>query len=110
MQSEIALWVLAGLAAFRLTWMLCYEDGLFNILINLRTALGAYDYEDYNGEMRTKNWIGRWVKCPYCMGLFPVGILVAAIALYGGKCGDFAIGWIGLAGAIMVITRWRKWD
>lgn len=77
--------VLAALAAWRVTHLLAYEDGPGELVVRLRSHLGS-------------GWVGRLMDCFYCLSLWvaapfalmlsrePLTWLVAWIALSGAAC------------------------
>lgn len=68
--------VLVGaLACYGFTYTLVRLDGPFDVLLWLRTVLGAYDYGE-NG--RPKRRIGSFVRCPYCVGVW-VGLGISCL-------------------------------
>lgn len=98
--------ILAILASFRLTWTMIYEDGPFDAIMRLRTALGAYDLGE-NGEPETG--IGRFLTCSYCVSRF-VALFAIPIVLWPTLIGDLFIIWYGIAGALALLIRWRPWN
>lgn len=99
-------WILAALATFRLTWSAVSDDGPFCLLWRFRTWAGCYDRRP-NGEARTA--LGRFLNCPYCVGGM-LALAPALLALNPSPWGDLLLGWAGLAGAVAVLVRWRRWD
>ena len=102
--SDTVRLVLAILTAFRLNWTLLRDDGPFDIIFHLRRICGAYDLDPLVSEPMTS--LGRWWHCPYCVGI--------ASALVGGALYlwriDLLLLWGGIAGALMLLIRWRSWD
>jgi len=104
-------WILGALAAFRLTWELVVEDGPWDIWFRLRERLGCYDYgaEKEYGEPVPKTKLGQWAACKYCLALFPVAPIIVSLLALSWWLTDFFIAWLGLAGAVTLMIRWRPW-
>ena len=76
---------LAIFASYRLARLIARDEGPKipfskneqGVLARLRTRLGAYDYGE-NGEAQTN--IGRWISCPFCVGLY-VSAITGTMAL-----------------------------
>lgn len=66
MQDWLKL-VFLVLVCYRLADLLAYDEGPFSVFKRLRVWLGAYDYGP-NGEAQTI--LGRFVSCPYCLGVW----------------------------------------
>lgn len=98
-------WALAVLAGFRLIWMMKFSDGPFELLLELRIWAGVYDLGP-TGEPETA--AGRYLSCPYCLAL-PCG-LIGLLALFPSLPGDILLAWLGIAGAITLLIRWRNWE
>ena len=108
---EWVRWFCAVLATLRLTWSLMYEDGPGGLLFCLRNCLGAYDYGDQSGpdgRPEPRSASGRFFHCPYCVSLAiaPIAVL---LALFPSLVGDLLLAWMGIAGASMLVVRWRPW-
>jgi len=99
-------WVLAALAAFRLTWSVVNDDGPADVLFKLRVWAGCFD-RDENGECSTA--LGRFLECAYCVSV-ALAVIPAALALWPSWIGDVVLGWLGLAGAVALAIRWRPWN
>lgn len=86
--------IVIGLATYRIAFAISTEEGPFSIFLNLRTALGAYDYAE-NSEPKTV-W-GRGISCPLCVG-FWVSLLF--LGMYACRFMPFNIFllWMGIAG------------
>lgn len=96
-------WILAALSTFTVSFILTKMD-MFD---GLRTRLGCYDYglEQYpNGDPKPETALGRWVSCPICMSVFPVAPVIALLS----QC-TIITGWLGIAGASILMFRWRNW-
>lgn len=63
--------ILIGLAAWRLTALISYERGPFDVFLRFRQLLG-FDHNPLNGE--PESWPGttlpRMISCPWCLGLW----------------------------------------
>lgn len=74
-----------GLATYALAQTIAYRDGPFDLLLRLRTALGAYDVQTYQSPdpfadpyMRPRRSTGRLIECPYCIGVWIALLLATA--------------------------------
>jgi len=108
---ETVRWILAALAAIRITWALMFDDGPGAILFKVRDWMGAYDYGEEvgpDGEPQAKAARGRFWHCAFCVSLLAV-ILPGLWALFPSLPGDGALAWLGLSGAVMLAVRWRPW-
>jgi hypothetical protein len=99
-------WTLAALAAFRLTWSAVNDDGPGMALWRFRVWAGCYD-RGPQGEICTA--LGRFLNCPYCVGGV-LSLLPTVLALWPTTWGDVLLAWGGLAGAVALLIRWRRWD
>lgn len=111
MLSDNLRWIFGVLAAFRLTWELAVEDGPWGVWFKLRERLGAYEYgpEKENGEPIPETRLGQWVSCKYCLAFFPVAPIVTGLVAIAWLPTDFIIAWLGIAGAVTLMIRWRPW-
>jgi hypothetical protein len=88
--TEPLLFVLTGLAVWRVTALVAYESGPFRILDRLRRRMVALRLE-------------RLIGCFHCLALW-----IAAIAVLG----EYKISWwsvllwLAVAGAVSIIERW----
>lgn len=63
--------VLIGLAAWRLTALLSYERGPFDIFIRFRSILGIeHDSSSYEPTSWPNNSLARAITCPWCLGIY----------------------------------------
>lgn len=106
MLSGNVRWLLATLATFRLAWAIINYQDRWNLALRLRARFGCYD-RNVHGEIRTH--LGRFLTCPYCVGLW-AALPMALVALFPSTPGDVILAWLGLAGGVMVLARWRNWD
>lgn len=90
--SEAGFWarfVLAALAAWRLTHLLVKEDGPAELVVHLRTTLG-------NGVL------GKLMDCFQCLSLF----VAAPIAFFIGRQPvELLFAWLALSGAACLLER-----
>jgi hypothetical protein len=77
--------ILAVLATWRVAYMLAREDGPADIFSTIREKVGQ------------STWIGRGLHCVLCMSFW----LALPAAIIAGL--PWFIGWLGVAGAIVVI-------
>jgi hypothetical protein len=106
-------WILAALAAFRLTWAMIVEDGPGDMWLNWRTRQGVYDYGEQtypNGDPKPDSKSGEWWACKYCVSLWPISFVIMYLALFvKWPLTDALIAWLGLGGAVVMFIRWRPW-
>jgi hypothetical protein len=88
--SEPFLFVLTGLAVWRVTALVAYESGPFRILDRLRRRLVALR-------------LGRLVGCFHCLGLWIAGIGV--LIVYELTWWSVLL-WPAVAGAVSITERW----
>ena len=108
---EWVRWLLAALAAIRITWALMFEDGPGALFLKVRDWMGAYDYSGMTGTdglPQAQTAGGRFWHCAYCVSLLAV-ILPELWALFPSLPGDLVLCWLGLSGAVMLVARWRPW-
>lgn len=89
MNSSFTQFLLAILAAWRLTHLLAREDGPFDLLLRIRLRLG-------------QTILGKLMDCFYCLSLW-VSAPIAWLAFGAGA--SFILGWLGLSGAACLIER-----
>jgi hypothetical protein len=77
------------LACYRLTRLIVFDDGPFDVFAKLRVWAGVYDYAS-NGRQATQ--LGRLLGCPYCTGMYAAALvwflpewLVMVLAVAGGQ-------------------------
>ena len=104
--NQVLRVMLGILAAVRLLWWLINSDGLFGWIEKLRVALGCYEYGTDGEPARA---IARFVMCPYCVS-FICAILVAPLAIWSTVPGDALLVCFGIAGALVLLLRWRQWQ
>ena len=88
--SEPLLFVLTGLAVWRVTALVAYESGPFRILDRLRSGLVTLR-------------LGRLVGCFHCLGLWIAG--VGVLVVYDLSWWSVLL-WLAVAGAVSIIERW----
>lgn len=88
-------WLFAALTVFRLSQLVVYDDGPWDVMLRLRTWAGAYDLGE-NGEP-VMTW-GKFFACPYCVGVW-LAFGVLALVFTVSVAGDMLLAWWGLAGA-----------
>lgn len=71
--------ILGVLAVYRATNLLVREDGPGDVFLRLRTALGRYDYVPDGDELVPATKMGRFIACPYCVGMW-LALLWALVA------------------------------
>ncbi|WP_321477391.1 DUF1360 domain-containing protein [uncultured Paludibaculum sp.] len=85
-----ATWsIVSVLAVWRVTHLLCEEDGPGDLLARLRRALG-------NG------FFGRMLDCFYCLSLW---VAAPAAWILGNNWADWILLWLGLSGGAILLER-----
>ena len=95
MFPEWALFIVAALATFRLSYAISEEEGPFGLFRGFR---GAIDPDQ-------KTWLGRGVNCIMCVGFWmalPFAVLIEADPW------RIPLVWWALAGAVVLIRRWEQ--
>ncbi len=94
MTGDAAFWamlVVAILATWRLTHLLAREDGPADLVVRLRSRLGA-------------GWLGRAMDCFNCASLW----VAAPVAWWlGTSTADRVVLWLALSGAVCLLERAR---
>ncbi len=99
----IAQVVILGLAAWRLTALVSYERGPFDICLRMRARLG-FEHGD-NGEPTgwPSNVVTEAIACPWCLGLWMLA------PVYGLWCLEPVLVALLAAGAVLVaVERWNR--
>ena len=84
--------VLGLLATWRVTYLLAYEDGPWDLVVRLRTALGH-------------GFFGRLIDCFHCVSLWVAAAFAFAI---GRGPLEWALMWLGLSGGACLLDRVRR--
>lgn len=78
------MFVILSLALYRLTRLVVYDDGPFDVFLTIRILAGAYD-RGKNG--RPSSLSGRMISCPHCVDFWlsfpPAAVLTAAVVPVG---------------------------
>lgn len=92
--------VLIGLAAWRLTALLSYERGPFDVFLRLRERLGFEHHDSGDPSMIPDAWLV--LGCPWCLGLYMAAVVYGLWQLSSGAVLVLA------ASAILVAAeRWN---
>ena len=84
------LWlVLCWLASWRLTTLLCYEAGPFDLVTRLRVGLARIG-------------LHRVIRCFHCLSFWISGVLV--LIVYERRAASILL-WLGVAGAVSLSER-----
>ena len=75
------------LAVFRLTYLVCYDDAPFDLMLNFRTWVSDKYGDDH--------WLTRGINCPYCVS-FWLSLIALTVWLH-------PLAWLGTAGAVALI-------
>jgi hypothetical protein len=95
--------ILIGLAAWRLTALVSYERGPFDICLRAREVFG-FDHDD-NGKPVAwpSNVVTEAIACPWCLGLWMLA------PVYGLWCLEPVLVVLLAAGAVLVaVERWNR--
>ena len=96
--------VIIGLAAWRITALLSYERGPFDIFIRLRSLFGIMHDPDPPNEPTSwpDNSLARAIVCPWCLGLW------AAAAMYGlWQLEPAVVMVVAAASVVVMVERWN---
>ena len=102
MPSALEFLVLA-LAVWRLTSLLVWEDGPFEMFANLRLLLGVR-YDEYSKAYGT-NWLAKGVVCPACASVW-FGLALAVLYFFWTDCVWLALP-LALSAAAIMVERWN---
>src|SRR5262245_7271376 len=84
--------VLATLAVWRITHMLAREDGPWDLLLRMRSALGI-------------GLPGKLVRCFYCLSLW---IALPFAWFLKGDATETFVGWLALSGGAILLDRYAQ--
>lgn len=103
-----------GLATYRVTHLLCYERGPFDVFDWLRAKAGIQEVATYwigQQKMTTERVaIGFWAEllnCPLCLSVWLAAMATAALFLNCVAC-DVAATWLALAGVSLILFGGEK--
>lgn len=94
--------ILIGAAAWRLTALLSYERGPFDIFLKFRESLG-FQHAD-NGEPNNwpENLLTNLISCPWCLGIY------ATVGIWGlWQLSQVAVIVIAASSFLIVLERWN---
>lgn len=95
--------IIIGLAAWRLTALISYERGPFDIFISFRSLLGIeHDPSSYEPHSWPNNSLARAITCPWCLGIY------LAVACWGLWELEPKVVMVIAASAILIIVE--KWN
>ena len=86
------LFVLMTFATYRVTQLLVYDDGPFDLIFKARAKMGVYDLAE-NGEPKTS--LAKLLACPYCAGFW---VAIPAAMTISSNVSSFIILWLAIAG------------
>jgi hypothetical protein len=95
--------VLIGLAAWRLTALLSYERGPFNVFLHLRSLLGFVHDDDGRPDEWPDGVLQSVISCPWCLGL-----PMAAVAFGLWQVVPLAVIVLAVATVVVVVERWTN--
>ena len=90
--------LILGLVCFRLTQLLVYDEGPFDVFLRIRRRVGVYDLGQ---DGRSQTELGKALSCAFCTGLW-VAAPLAAIAHPEGAI-EFFITWFAIASVQAVL-------
>lgn len=93
--------IMACFAVYRLSRLIVFDEGPFDLFLKFRELVGVYD-RDVNGRAKTS--IGRLFACPYCIGLW-ISIVIVYFLFYPVPASNFLIFVFGIAGVQSFIQR-----
>lgn len=95
--------VLIGLAAWRLTALMSYERGPFDLFIRLRVLLAFSHNERGEPYGWRSSLINDIIACPWCLGLWMAG------AMYGlWQLEPMAVVAIAASTIMVAVERWNR--
>jgi len=83
-----------ALAVYRIAELIAIDDGPWDLFLRIRDWAGSYDLGE---DGRPKRALGRFLKCPYCLGIW-VALALAPVVLIPSPL-DWILIILGLAGA-----------
>lgn len=95
MQVDPLRLLLAGLACYRLSRLLAWEEGPLGMFSAFQKALGGKDIDEETGQPKTL--LGRFITCPYCLGVW-IALGLCFLLIYPTIMGDTFLIIMGLAG------------
>ncbi len=95
--------ILIGLAAWRLTALLSYERGPFDVFLRLRTWLGFTHADDGQPDWWTGGVLRDLIACPWCLGL-----PMAAVAFGLWQVVPLAVIVLAAATVVVAVERWTN--
>jgi hypothetical protein len=87
--NEWLAFVIGALATWRVTHLIAYEDGPWDVIASLRKMAGT-------------GVLGRLMDCFYCLSLWVAAAVAAAIA---SSVKEWFLPWLGLSGAACLLDR-----
>ena len=85
--------ICAALGAYRLAFLVAYEDGPADLAIHLRTFVARR----WGGT-----WLHRGVQCPLCLSFWTSAAMVLLLVVGWW----WIVVWLGIAGAALVLHHW----
>ncbi len=92
-----------GLAAWRLTALLSYERGPFDVFVRLRSLLGFEHDEDGKPDSWPGGVLQDVISCPWCLGL-----PMAAVAFGLWQVVPLAVIVLAAATVVVAVERWTN--
>ena len=98
--------VIYALAVYRLTHLLVFEDGPFDVFDWLRAKAGVYvaivTTNPPQEQFTADTFLGRLLLCPLCLSVWVAGVAVIAMWLNLVVC-DMIASWLALAGVSVLL-------
>lgn len=88
-----------ALACYGLSFTIVEKDGPFDLLLRLRTRLGAYDLAENGLPERSA---GRFITCPFCVGVW-IGLVL--VVMPPSSVGALFIFWWAVVGGQFFLER-----
>lgn len=90
-------WVALVLAAYRVSYMIAYEEGPGGIIAAVQGRIDPLQ----------KTWLGRGIRCVFCIS-FWITLLGAALLLEYSTWQTFVLSWLSAAAGVMLLHRWMR--
>ena len=76
MFDNLLLFLVMGCATWRVSYMLLYERGPFDLFIEIREGIGIGHYQDGKPSSYPETFFGLLFSCVYCMSVWIAGAFV----------------------------------
>jgi hypothetical protein len=89
---DLIRFVFAVFACYRLSELIAIDDGPGDMFLWLRAKCGAYDIGE---DSRPVTSLGRFIECPYCLGVWFAAVLALVLWPIGWM---MPVRWLAIAG------------